>query len=185
MDRQTNQKTPFQDDSLASCLSASLVNQPTNPTIQNRTTGKYHPSMAGITTPTSNTDISNTGALTDNSQQHCFASILPNPSSTMPQLPEQDDTAQTFPCKARGIGEDHDATTAKIFVPRNSPHGTLLVCTHHTCRSMGRQFRWCRVCQIPVAKGNFETRHYHNGAFRNEPKKSRAQSHGNKKEKGT
>jgi hypothetical protein len=36
-----------------------------------------------------------------------------------------------------------------------------LFCSHQTCRNGGVKFRFCTVCQVPVAKRNFRQRHMH------------------------
>lgn len=66
-----------------------------------------------------------------------------------------------FPCKARGLPDSHNARTAYIDVPANASHGTIVLCSHALCSSSGRQFRYCSVCMIPVAKRNFAKRHSH------------------------
>jgi hypothetical protein len=40
-------------------------------------------------------------------------------------------------------------------------HGEELFCSHQTCRNGGVKFRFCTVCQVPVAKRNFRKRHMH------------------------
>lgn len=57
-----------------------------------------------------------------------------------------------MPCKARGVPGEHVAKNAFIDIPLNAKHGTILSCSHPACRSSGRLFRFCAVCQVPVAK---------------------------------
>lgn len=76
-------------------------------------------------------------------------------------LREENPDLLRFPCKARGVLNDHNSRTAYITVSTNANHGTTLVCTHPVCAKSGRKFRWCSVCQIPVAKRNFGKRHGH------------------------
>lgn len=66
-----------------------------------------------------------------------------------------------FPCKARGVLDNHNARTAYIDVPADASHGTIVICSHPSCKSSGRKFRYCSVCMIPVAKRNFSKRHGH------------------------
>jgi hypothetical protein len=40
-------------------------------------------------------------------------------------------------------------------------HGQALKCSHPICQKRGVRFRYCEVCQTPVAKRNFSTRHNH------------------------
>jgi hypothetical protein len=57
-----------------------------------------------------------------------------------------------MPCKARGVEGEHVAKNAFIDIPLNAKHGTILSCSHPACRLSGRLFRFCAVCQVPVAK---------------------------------
>ena len=57
-----------------------------------------------------------------------------------------------MPCKARGVPGEHVASNAYIDIPVDAKHGTLLSCSHPSCRHSGRLFRFCSVCQVPVAK---------------------------------
>mmetsp|Transcript_7748 Transcript_7748/g.8859 ORF Transcript_7748/g.8859 Transcript_7748/m.8859 type:complete len:322 (+) Transcript_7748:65-1030(+) len=66
-----------------------------------------------------------------------------------------------MPCKARGVPGEHVARNAYIDIPLHAKHGCLLSCSHPTCRLSGRRFRFCAVCQVPVAKRNFARRHTH------------------------
>ena len=68
-----------------------------------------------------------------------------------------------FPCRARGIRDNHDASTAFIEISPNAVHGTVLRCSHPVCAASGRLFRYCIQCQLPVAKRNFQKRHSHQG----------------------
>ena len=73
---------------------------------------------------------------------------------------------RVYPCQARGIpDEEHTPENAVIVVPRDAVHGAMFYCGSPTCRAMGRVFRWCAVCRLPVAKGNFMQRHDHNGIY--------------------
>ena len=65
-----------------------------------------------------------------------------------------------IPCKARGIVDAHNPRTAYMDVPPDAIHGLILVCSHPTCAQSGRRFRYCAVCEIPVAKRNFNKRHW-------------------------
>lgn len=65
------------------------------------------------------------------------------------------------PCKARGVHGDHNIRTAYFDIPVNAEHGTLLICSHPGCSGSGRRFRYCAVCDLPVAKRNFTKRHGH------------------------
>jgi hypothetical protein len=51
--------------------------------------------------------------------------------------------------------------TAFIVIPENVSHGQALKCSHPICQNRGVRFRYCEVCQTPVAKRNFSTRHNH------------------------
>lgn len=75
--------------------------------------------------------------------------------------PQGYDHPRRFPCKARGITDYHNARTAYIDIPANAAHGMLLICSHRSCSSSGRKFRYCALCELPVAKRNFFKRHSH------------------------
>mmetsp|Transcript_15123 Transcript_15123/g.21867 ORF Transcript_15123/g.21867 Transcript_15123/m.21867 type:complete len:278 (-) Transcript_15123:714-1547(-) len=64
-------------------------------------------------------------------------------------------------CKARGLPESHNSNTAFIQIPENCLHGQMVLCSHPECVRSGRQFRYCAVCRLPVAKRNFMKRHSH------------------------
>jgi len=66
-----------------------------------------------------------------------------------------------FPCKARGVPDNHNARNAYIDVPPDAGHGAIVICSHPVCSASGRKFRYCSVCMIPVAKRNFSKRHAH------------------------
>ena len=66
-----------------------------------------------------------------------------------------------FSCKARGVPDNHNASSAYVDVPPDTAHGSILVCSHPACCDSGRKFRWCEVCGVPVAKRNFGKRHAH------------------------
>lgn len=66
-----------------------------------------------------------------------------------------------FPCKARGVPDNHNANNAYIDVPSNASHGAVVLCSHPICAASGRKFRYCSVCMVPVAKRNFSKRHGH------------------------
>jgi hypothetical protein len=51
--------------------------------------------------------------------------------------------------------------TAFIAIPEDVSHGQALKCSHPICQKRGVRFRYCEVCQTPVAKRNFSTRHNH------------------------
>ena len=70
-------------------------------------------------------------------------------------------TTLRFPCKARGVPDNHNARSAQVDVPPDAVHGSILVCSHAACCGSGRKFRWCEVCGVPVAKRNFGKRHSH------------------------
>lgn len=67
----------------------------------------------------------------------------------------------SFPCRCRGLPDDHNPNTAYILIPIDVEHGQDLKCSHHICRNRGVRFRYCSVCRRPVAKRNFSTRHNH------------------------
>eukprot|EP00542_Grammatophora_oceanica_P011917 CAMPEP_0194049650 /NCGR_PEP_ID=MMETSP0009_2-20130614/30811_1 /TAXON_ID=210454 /ORGANISM="Grammatophora oceanica, Strain CCMP 410" /LENGTH=513 /DNA_ID=CAMNT_0038695855 /DNA_START=54 /DNA_END=1595 /DNA_ORIENTATION=- len=69
--------------------------------------------------------------------------------------------SRRVPCKARGIAEHHNSATAYFDIPLDAPHGMLLLCSHPACHGSGRRFRYCKVCELPVAKRNFVKRHSH------------------------
>lgn len=66
-----------------------------------------------------------------------------------------------FPCKARGMPDDHNNDQAYFEIPANATHGKILACSHPACVASGRRFRYCAVCALPVAKRNFMKRHAH------------------------
>ena len=66
-----------------------------------------------------------------------------------------------FPCKARGVPSMHNSRNAYIEIPADAVHGANLVCSHPVCAGSGRKFSYCAVCQVPVAKRNFNKRHSH------------------------
>mmetsp|Transcript_12596 Transcript_12596/g.27843 ORF Transcript_12596/g.27843 Transcript_12596/m.27843 type:complete len:407 (+) Transcript_12596:1172-2392(+) len=65
------------------------------------------------------------------------------------------------PCRARGMPMDHNFKTAHFVIPENIEHGAELLCSYPSCRNAGVKFRFCTVCQVPVAKRNFRKRHMH------------------------
>lgn len=70
------------------------------------------------------------------------------------------------PCKARSVKVEpgqspHDARHAYIDIPLYASHGTILQCSHPVCSGSGRRFQWCAVCEMAVAKRNFNQRHAH------------------------
>jgi len=76
---------------------------------------------------------------------------------------------QRIPCKARGMGASHTPQTAYFEIRLGAiRHGDTLVCSHPTCSGSGRRFRYCSVCECPVAKRNFVKRHSHEGDPPNE-----------------
>jgi hypothetical protein len=66
-----------------------------------------------------------------------------------------------IPCKARAMSKKHNFDTAFLDVPIDAPHGLLLSCSHPECAESGKKFRYCTVCESPVAKRNFPKRHGH------------------------
>mmetsp|Transcript_11724 Transcript_11724/g.27145 ORF Transcript_11724/g.27145 Transcript_11724/m.27145 type:complete len:295 (+) Transcript_11724:1999-2883(+) len=70
-------------------------------------------------------------------------------------------STRKFPCRARGIESSHNAKNAFLEVPAGCVHGTIIVCSNSSCVASGRQFRYCSVCDQPVAKRNFMQRHSH------------------------
>mmetsp|Transcript_33960 Transcript_33960/g.78301 ORF Transcript_33960/g.78301 Transcript_33960/m.78301 type:complete len:267 (-) Transcript_33960:28-828(-) len=66
-----------------------------------------------------------------------------------------------FPCRARGIESSHNEKNAVLVVPPGCKHGTVVVCSNQACAASGRQFRYCSVCDRPVAKRTFVKRHSH------------------------
>lgn len=73
---------------------------------------------------------------------------LPSSSNISPDV-----RVARFHCKARGVPNLHDPLTAVIDVPLDVvAHGEILICSHATCSSSGRRFRYCIVCRCPVAK---------------------------------
>lgn len=73
---------------------------------------------------------------------------------------------RSFVCQARGVPSEHNESNANIYVPPFADHGMTLRCSNAACRASGRRFRWCVVCQVPVAKGNFVKRHSHDEQLR-------------------
>lgn len=66
-----------------------------------------------------------------------------------------------MPCKARSVPENHNAETAYFDIPADIEHGCTLICSHPQCAASGRRFRFCKFCDLPVAKRNFQRRHSH------------------------
>lgn len=83
-------------------------------------------------------------------------SMQPPAKRVCPSLP-----FHRIPCKARGLSNKHNSDTAFFDIPVDAPHGLLLSCSHHECVESGRRFRYCKVCELPVAKRNFPKRHGH------------------------
>lgn len=103
-------------------------------------------------------------------QHHDDASSMPPPpkrvktaTATAKATTTTNATAQyhRIPCKARGMSKKHNSDTAFLDIPVDAPHGLLLSCSHFECSSSGRRFRYCTVCESPVAKRNFPKRHGH------------------------
>ena len=106
-------------------------------------------------------------------------SSLPLPEKRLKQQPMCQEVSKSsskpyvrvFPCRARGFknsdgsgegsGVRHNESTAVLRIRSDAPHGTVVVCSHKACADSGRRFRWCAVCQQPVAKRNFMKRHCH------------------------
>ena len=103
----------------------------------------------------------------------CSASTVPTTAgSIVPQITPRTTRntfitdsfgGKQFTCQARGVLEEHNASNATIYVAPFATHGMPLQCSNRACRASGRRFRWCAVCQIPVARGNFVRRHAHKG----------------------
>ena len=70
-------------------------------------------------------------------------------------------TWRRMPCKARSVPEGHTAETAYLTIPPLCEHGLVLACSHPECRASGKRFRFCAICDLPVAKRNFLKRHSH------------------------
>ena len=70
-------------------------------------------------------------------------------------------TWRRMPCKARSVPEGHTSDTAYLTIPPSAQHGLVLACSHPECRQSGKRFRFCAVCDLPVAKRNFLKRHSH------------------------
>mmetsp|Transcript_2216 Transcript_2216/g.3192 ORF Transcript_2216/g.3192 Transcript_2216/m.3192 type:complete len:340 (-) Transcript_2216:122-1141(-) len=66
-----------------------------------------------------------------------------------------------LPCKARSVPADHTAENAYFDIPQHAEHGMPLVCSYPECSLSGARFKYCAVCEIPVAKRNFARRHSH------------------------
>jgi hypothetical protein len=84
------------------------------------------------------------------SSKHADGEIiyLPSSSNTYPDV-----RVARFHCKARGVPDLHNPRNAVIDVPLDVVvHGEILICSHATCSSSGRRFRYCTVCRCPVAK---------------------------------
>lgn len=73
-------------------------------------------------------------------------------NAPLKQTPSGVGFCRRMPCKARGVPGEHVASNAYIDIPVDAKHGTLLSCSHPSCRHSGRLFRFCTVCQVPVAK---------------------------------
>ena len=68
-------------------------------------------------------------------------------------------------CKGGGMGEDHKYDNVYFLIGGITPHGKLIVCSHHACIKSGCIFLYCAVCQLPCAKRNFSRRHLHGSLF--------------------
>mmetsp|Transcript_12075 Transcript_12075/g.19048 ORF Transcript_12075/g.19048 Transcript_12075/m.19048 type:complete len:350 (+) Transcript_12075:131-1180(+) len=77
------------------------------------------------------------------------------------KIEEEEPDSLSYPCRCRGLPENHNAKTAFIAIPNGVAHGQALRCSHPICRSRGVRFRYCSTCRRPVAKRNFSTRHNH------------------------
>mmetsp|Transcript_36234 Transcript_36234/g.108591 ORF Transcript_36234/g.108591 Transcript_36234/m.108591 type:complete len:1105 (-) Transcript_36234:344-3658(-) len=80
-----------------------------------------------------------------------------------PPLPSKARLAghRRMPCRARSVPVGHTPQTAYLSIPPDAPHGMVLMCSHPECAASGKRFRFCAVCDIPVAKRNFLKRHSH------------------------
>ena len=83
-----------------------------------------------------------------------------SPSTTAGGVP-----VRKVPCKARNMPPDHDEETAYFLIPVDAPHGLLLGCSHLACGGRSKRFRYCAICQVPVSKRNFSSRHKHDIAM--------------------
>ena len=68
-------------------------------------------------------------------------------------------------CKGREMGEDHKYDNVYFLIGGITPHGKLIVCSHHACIKSGCIFLYCAVCQLPCAKRTFSRRHLHGSLF--------------------
>jgi len=84
-----------------------------------------------------------------------------------PLQPSEEGTIVT--CRARGISKDHNKKTAYFVIPDNVKHGADLLCSHAKCQNKGIRFVFCIVCDEPVAKINFKTRHSHPDVLKKKP----------------
>jgi hypothetical protein len=104
------------------------------------------------------------------SHEMLHSKSLDNISLPVP-LPERDPTGDNqsllVPCRARGMPMDHNVKTAHFVVPQNMAHGADLICSYDHCRNAGVKFKFCGVCQMPVAKRNFRNRHRHEDVLGN------------------
>ena len=71
------------------------------------------------------------------------------------------DAITRIPCKARGMSDSHSIESAYFDIPNDCKHGQLLICSNAECAGSGRRFRYCAICELPVAKRNFMKRHAH------------------------
>jgi len=99
-------------------------------------------------------------ATMSNIKQHRHPS-LSSEEAPIPYYERKRSRAIRFPCKARGVPDNHTARNAYIDIPPEAGHGATVTCSHPVCVSSGRAFRYCSVCMIPVAKRNFAKRHAH------------------------
>lgn len=66
-------------------------------------------------------------------------------------------------CKARSVPEGHRPENAFFVIPNHAEHGMSLTCSHPLCER--NKFRYCKVCDMPVARRNFPRRHHHEDYF--------------------
>jgi len=129
-------------DNTATMMQAVAACQELTKCLVNATSNKIPPLLAQATSIAGQMDTSDTSNSSSASRR---------PSYT-----------RRFPCRARRVkSATHSETEAVLEVPPDAEHGRVVVCSNEVCASSGRQFRWCSICQQPVAKRNFMKRHSH------------------------
>eukprot|EP00957_Ditylum_brightwellii_P064069 4860170-Ditylum_brightwellii.AAC.1 len=64
-------------------------------------------------------------------------------------------------CKVHSVPADHTTKNAYVDIPQNTEHRLPLVHSYPECSLSDVHFKYCAVCEIPVAKYKVARHHLH------------------------